>query len=191
MHNERQKIKLDKSTIIILVILVVVVLSFIGIKIFQSIDFDKDYTNNIEVESTSNIETDSKTTEQLTEQTTESTTQIAKTETKEMPEELINTGWFYIDDNREYMYRFYILSDTTIEWQKVLAETEDLVEYKKYSYTLQNDTITLFDNGTENTYQIIFDIKDMNSMWYNEDHITIKGDSQMSNVWGFYEKVFE
>lgn len=191
MSNKKQKIKLDKSTIIILVVLGVVVLTFIGIKIFQSIDFSRDNSDNIKIESTSNNEFESDITEQPQSQITEPSSQPKPSVSKSMPEELINTGWFYIDDNREYAYRFYILSDTTIEWQKVMAETNDFVSSKTYSYTLQNDTITLFDNGKESTYQIIFDIKDMNSLWYNEDHIIIKGDGDMSNVWGFYEKVFE
>lgn len=91
MSNKKQKIKLDKSTIIILVILGVVVLAFIGIKIFQSIDFDTDYTNDTGIELTSNIEVESSTTEQLTESTTESTKlgEINNIETKcyEIPDD--------------------------------------------------------------------------------------------------------
>lgn len=83
MSNEKQKIKLDKSTIIILVVLGVVVLSFIGIKLFQSIDFERDSTSNTEIESSSDIEPDLSITEQSTEPSTESTVQSTTAKTKE------------------------------------------------------------------------------------------------------------
>lgn len=78
MSNKKKKIKLDKSTIIILVVLGIVILSFIGIKIFQSIDFESDFSNDTEVEISSDIETNSNITEQFTETTTHSTTESTK-----------------------------------------------------------------------------------------------------------------
>lgn len=191
MSNEKQKIKLDKSTIIILVILGIVILSFIGIKIFQSIDFEKDYTNNTEIESTSDIEFDSSITEQSTEPSTESATQStteATTQKRETDNEIIfilsKSQW--VNNSGENYLVFY---DGTMECED---SNYTLQESMLYSIYARNDNkydfeITYKDGTTEKyvmTPDFSYDENDLLHYEY-DSYMKLEGNGKFAGEWLF------
>lgn len=113
MSKNKQKISLDKSTIIILIVLAVTIVAIIGIKVFQSIDFEKGFLDNNGIETTSEI------IENPTEEITETTTQLTsdhlqsddwKSAYKSKLSDIKNT----LDDKEEYLEfgtSYYCLCD--------------------------------------------------------------------------------
>lgn len=187
MSNEKQKIKLDKSTIIILIILAVVILSFIAIKIVESIDFDKNSANDVEIEMAEeqSISSTEDFNELITqENTTESTTQSTTIESKEMPDELLNSCWYYCDYKNEYYLS--ILSKKVVQFAVAEVGAQDATEITKYSYELQDDKFIVNKNGIEEVYSIEFDISDYSTLEYaDSNYIIIKGNSELAKVWEF------
>lgn len=187
MSNEKQKIKLDKSTIIILVILGVVVLSFIGIKIFQSIDFERDYTSNTEIESTSDIKIDSNITEQSTESTThyttETTTQKRETDNKIM---FILSKSQWVNNSGENYLVFY---DGTLECEDSNYTLQESMLYSIYTCSDNKyDFEITYKDGTTEKYVLTpdFSYDENNLLHYeNDSYIKLEGNGKFAGEWLF------
>lgn len=192
MNENKKKIALDKSTIIILVVLVVTIIVVVGIKIFQSIDFEEKYSNN------GNIDTTIEVTENPTTNNTQTTIQDNSTGVQNINWKSIYKAKLIeiknsLDNDEEYLnygtsnYCLYDIDGNSIQELIIYSATnESNAQFEFYTYVdnkaqylgdyyAGSSSLEIGDNG-----ELLCNYCHMGVQQINQ--LTVKGDKVVGNT---------